>query len=167
MKNVVRFTVFVTWFLLVALLALNLSGCVAMSSHVDELTENQAQTAKIVASLADLHADLAEELKSMQAQTARKTAIYAEQNAGVAIDLSNESSAVNVAPFANKAMTGDWIGLAGLAVTTLLGTGYGYQQQRKAKRFQMVAHDNAALVDEVAELEPVVARQVAKAKKKA
>jgi hypothetical protein len=141
-------------------------GCVATSRHVDNLTQKQADTADILANLADLHADLAEELQSMQAATARKTAFYAKQNADEAIDLSNESSGVNIAPIVKGALSGNWIEvIMGLATTA--GLAFGAQQNRKAKRFQNVATCNANLVDEVAELEPVVARQVAKAKKQA
>jgi hypothetical protein len=53
--------------------------------------------------------------------------------------------------------------IMGLATTA--GLAFGVQQSRKARRFQTVANCNAQLVDEVAELEPPVARQVAKVKK--
>jgi hypothetical protein len=140
-------------------------GCVATSSYVDELAKKQADTADILARIAELHADLAEELQSLQAKTARKMAFAAQTNADEAIDLSNESSGVDVSSVANKAITGDWVGLMGIIVSSLLGGGGLLYQQKQIKKHKQRADYNASLVDEVAELEPEVARKVAKAKK--
>jgi hypothetical protein len=127
-------------------------GCVARSGYVDRLAEAQSETAATVANLADSYAKLAREVASIQAPRAEKIANAAEMQAANALDLSDEKSGVDVSGMANKAMTGDWAGLLGLAVTTALGAGYGYQQKRKATL-------NRRLAEEVADLDPCDARE--------
>ena len=132
-------------------------GCVATSKHVDALTQKQADTADLVAKIADLHADLAEELQSMQGPTARKMAFYAQRNADEAIDLSNESSGVDLKPIVNGAISGNWLEVI-MGVATTAGLAFGVQQKRKASR-------NFALAEEVRDLDPDTARVVFDAKK--
>jgi type VI protein secretion system component VasF len=95
----------------------------------------------------------------MQGPTARKTAHYAEQNAGQAMDLSNQSSGVDLSGATSKAMTGDWIG-AGLALVGALG-GWGVNRHFSKKRISQTM----ALAEEVAELPPEQARERLKSKK--
>jgi hypothetical protein len=147
------------------LLLASMTGCIAKSSHVDKLSEAQAETAGIVANLADSYAKLAKEVESIQAPRAEKIANAAEIHAANSLDLSDEGSAHDLSGAASKALTGDWVGLGGLIVSALMG-GYGYQQNRKAKKTQRIADLNAQLADEVADLEPPIAREVLKSKRK-
>lgn len=135
---------------LIYILPLILCGCFATSKYVDRLSAQQAETAKILSSVADLHADLSEELQSLQSPTARKVSIYADQNAGESMDLSRESSSPDMSGFVNKAMTGDWVGLAGLAITSLIGAGYGYQQKKRTNQIREMAYTVAELPPEEA-----------------
>ena len=151
----------------------NLAKVQANIAH--ELNSAQAHVADKLATIADMNIEITkvhEQKANSNTGKAQSNANAAGQHAANALDLSDVPSGpqVNIGNMvtdaANKAISGDWVGLAGLAITSLIGAGATVHQNRKAKRFKRDADLNAQLADEVADLEPTKAREVLKVKRK-
>jgi len=146
----------------------NLAKVQANIAH--EIGSAQAPAADKISTIADMNIEITkvhEQKANANAGQTQGLANNASQHAANALDLSDVPSGpqVNFTKMVTDAATGNWTEV--IMGIVLLGAGtYGEKKRRESNRNKQAAEYNANLVDEVADLEPDVARKVAKAKKR-